>query len=230
MNRRRGELQGNASLGPVSYDSKEMRYFSGVRHDYLAELPTNPNARILEVGCGTGDMGVQAISEGKCGTYHGIEICSKAAAKAREQITEVIVADVEELDPPWPDSFFDALILSEVLEHLFDPWNTLKKLRPLMKAGALVFSSSPNAAHYAVISMLLRGELAYTEKGIMDRTHIRWFTPKAYRRMFEHSGFHVTSVRSVSKLGVKALVAKTLLCGLADHLFWRQINLSATCQ
>lgn len=191
--------------------------------------PLSRNARILEIGCGTGGTGALAISESKCWYYCAVEICKKAAAIAKEQISEVVIADVERLESSWPRNFFDALILSEVLEYLFDPWATLRKLRPLMKSGALVFASSPNVSHYSIVSMLLRGEWHLANKSIMDRSHLRWFTPKTYRAMFESSGYRVTSLGALSSLGMKVRIAKTLLCGFGEYLFWRQMDLRATC-
>lgn len=229
MNLKDERLQPITALSHISYDSKEIKYFAGARCDYVAELPCDANARILEIGCGNGDTGALAISEGKCACYCGVEVYGPAAEIARSKITEVIAGDVENTTLSWPSQSFDALILSEVLEHLVDPWTTLRKLRPLMKPGALVFASSPNISHYSVISMLLRGEWHLANNGIMDRSHLRWFTPKVYRAMFESSGYHVTSLRSLSNLGMKARVARALLCGFGEHLLWRQIDLRATC-
>jgi 2-polyprenyl-3-methyl-5-hydroxy-6-metoxy-1,4-benzoquinol methylase len=169
-----------ANGGVEAYSMKVPSYFSGARADCVAALPYNREARILELGCGEGATGALALSEGKCGAYCGVELCQKAAEKANKKITEVVVGNVEEHMLPWAPKHFDALIMSEVLEHLEDPWATLRRLRPLLKPNALVFASSPNVSHHRVIRMVIKGEWNLADLGVMDRTHLRWFTPKTY--------------------------------------------------
>ena len=109
--------------------------------------------------------------------------------------------DVEQVELPWPAESFDALILSEVLEHLRDPWAVLERLRPLLRPGALVFASTPNVAHREIIVMLLRGRWELRSYGPLDATHLRWFTPSSLRRAFEEAGFVVDSVGPLGALG-----------------------------
>ena len=213
--------------GPDAYSGKVPEYFSGMRRDWVIELPRDPNARILEIGCGDGSTGALALSEGKCGHYCGVELCSNVAEMANKRLSQIVVGNVEQLQLPWQPETFDAIIMSEVLEHLVDPWATLRKIRPLMKSGGLVFSSSPNISHHSVIAMLLRGEWALTDFGKMDRTHLRWFTPKTYRALFESSGYSVDSLGEVAPLSRKARIASLLTFGSLRHLFVGQIDLRA---
>ena len=213
--------------GAEAYAGKSFTYFTNARWDYVSELPEDAHARVLEIGCGGGETGALALAEGRCGSYCGVEVCRPAAEKAVRKITEVIVGNVEELQLPWGPATFDAVILSEVLEHLADPWMTLSKVLPLLKRGASVYASSPNVAHYRVVSMLVRGEWALSDFGPMDRTHLRWFTPLSYRRLFESCGYAVDSVRGLVPLGRKARVVNALTLGWARHLLIRQIDLRA---
>jgi 2-polyprenyl-3-methyl-5-hydroxy-6-metoxy-1,4-benzoquinol methylase len=215
--------------GAEAYSSKTAAYFAGARQDYVAELPRNASARVLEIGCSDGGTGSFALSEGKCGFYCGVEISERAAAMARERISEVVVGDIEKLDLPWGEGTFDVLILSEIVEHLVDPWAALRKLRPLMKPGSLVFASSPNVSHYGVISMLLRGEWNLTDFGLLDRTHLRWFTPKTYREAFESCGYSVDRVRELRLFGKKVRAVNLVTFGRFRHLFMTQIDLRAHC-
>ena len=221
--------QHGAHILVEAYNAKGEHYFAGVRRDYISELPCDGNVRILEIGCGNGDTGALAISEGKCVCYCGVEVYCPAAEVARRKITEVIVGDVENIELPWPSQSFDVLILSEVLEHLVDPWAVLRKLRPLMKPGGQVFASTPNISHYKVVLMLLRGQWRLTDQGVMDRTHLRWFTPQTFRQMFESCGYCVHQVRPVSQLSLKAKIASFILGRRRKYLFWRQIDLRAKC-
>ena len=131
---------------------------------------------------------------GKCRRYCGVELFPEPAAAARERLTEVVEGDVEQVELPWPAESFDALILSEVLEHLRDPWAVLERLRPLLRPGALVFASTPNVAHREIIVMLLKGRWELQSYGPLDATHLRWFSPSSLRRAFEEAGFVVDSV------------------------------------
>lgn len=215
--------------GLEAYAAKATEYFGSARSDYVAALPPSIHAKILDIGCGDGGTGVLAFSEGKCVVYCGVELLPAVADKARPRISQVLVGDIENLELPWPPGTFDALILSEILEHLIDPWAALRKIRPLMKPGGLVFASSPNVAHYRVITMLLRGDWSLTDVGVMDRTHLRWFTPKTYTAMFESCGYTVDLVQEVSPLSKKARVASALTLGKLRHLFLPQIDLRAHC-
>jgi 2-polyprenyl-3-methyl-5-hydroxy-6-metoxy-1,4-benzoquinol methylase len=215
--------------GAAAYASKRLDYFTNARHDYVAELPASATARILEIGCGAGETGALALLSRKCEYYCGVEMFQTAAEIAKSRLSEVLVGDIEQLNPGWNSETFDALILSEVLEHLADPWATLRKIRPAMKSGALVFASSPNVSHYRTIVMLLRGEWTLSDFGVMDRTHLRWFTPNTYRDLFESCGYRVDAVREHRPLTRKATALNALSLGRFKHLFMGQVDLRAHC-
>lgn len=215
--------------GEDAYRGKSEQYFSGARIDYLSELPRDRTARVLEIGCGFGETGALALSSGKCASYSAVEICEDAAAKAKLKITEVVAGNIESVNLPWGEKCFDVLILSEVLEHLVDPWSVLRKIRPLMKPGARVFASSPNVSHFSVLRMLLRGDWTLGDSGLMDRTHLRWFTPRSYRELFESTGYRVDSVQELAPFGKKAKFINKVTFGRLRHLLTYQIDLRAHC-
>lgn len=208
------------------YAMKHRGYFDGTRHDIVARLAANSSGRVLEIGCGNGGTGAAALSSGKCAEYYAIELDVTSAAAASEHLTHVMVGDIEDIAFPWPDLRFDALILSEVLEHLRDPAAVLKSLSRFLRPGARIYASSPNVSHYRIILMQLGGEWRSTKSGPMDETHLRWFTPVSYQRMFEECGFTVESVEPLSKLSWKARMA-TLIPGVGWWLFATQIKLEA---
>ena len=210
-----------------AYELKDPDYFEGARKDFVEQLPVNPRAHILEIGCSNGNTGALALQMKKCGKYTGVEIHDEAAQKARGKITEVLIGDVEQMELPWEDQSFDALILSEVLEHLVDPWKLLRRLHRYMKPGALVFASSPNVSHHRIIRMLLKGEWNLTDDGIMDRTHLRWFTPGTFAAMFEDNGYEVLKVEPMSPFRFQVKLQIALLLGRGKHLFIKQIKLMA---
>jgi 2-polyprenyl-3-methyl-5-hydroxy-6-metoxy-1,4-benzoquinol methylase len=211
----------------IDYETKPTNYFNGARVDFVNLLPQNPKAKILEIGCGFGVTGALALSEKRCGEFIGIEISDKAAAEAEKLLTRVIKGNVETLDLQFPDSSFDAAILSEVLEHLIDPWKVVLKIAPLIRKGGLIMASSPNISHYHVILMLLRGRWSLANSGVMDRTHMRWFTPETFKQMFEAAGFEVISFGQVAPVTWKSKVINALTFNRFKHLFIVQIRIVA---
>jgi 2-polyprenyl-3-methyl-5-hydroxy-6-metoxy-1,4-benzoquinol methylase len=208
-----------------AYAGKPAHYFTGARRDFVELLPSDPTATILDVGCGAGETGALALKEKKCLRYVGIELMPEAAEKARAMSPEIIVGDIEQVDLNFPDATFDAVIFSEVLEHLAWPDKVLKKIGPKLKPGALVLASSPNIAHWKIARDLVRGQFDPTEIGIMDRTHLRWFTPTTYAAMFTNAGYDVERVWPIRPLkGSKKILAT--VTG-RPSLFWVQICLAA---
>lgn len=207
------------------YAAKVPGYFSGGRADFVARLPVNADGVILEVGCGSGETGALAIAAGKARYYAGVELSREAAEKASGRLSEVVVGDVEELDLPWAAEHFDAVILSEVLEHLVDPWSVVNRVVRLVKPGGLVLASSPNIAHWRVVRELFLGRFELADAGVFDRTHMRWFTPSSFGEMFERGGVEVMDVGPVTPFAARTRLLSALSGGWLDHLFMTQIRL-----
>ena len=210
-----------------AYDVKNISYFEGARTDFIDEMPDNPSATILEIGCSNGNTGALALANNKCGKYIGVELNKAAAKVASEKISEVLIGDIEKIVLPWEENTFDVLVLSEVLEHLVDPWRILDRLHRYLKPGALVFASSPNVCHYRIVLMLLRGEWKLSDDGIMDRTHLRWFTPSTFAEMFENSGYEVLKLEPITPFSFKVKLQIAILLGKGKHLFIKQIKIKA---
>lgn len=211
----------------LDYDAtKTDAYFAGARLDWLAQLPVGKGLHILEIGCGHGGSGRYAQERNISASYTGVEIAEQAAAVARETLTEVLVGNVETMELPFAKNSFDVLMMSEVLEHLVDPWATLERLIPFLKPNALVFASSPNVAHKDIVKQLLLDRWDLADSGPMDRTHLRWFTQKTYAEMFERSGIRVEHVGPLdASIAFRHKVFSALTLKKFDHLFCYQINL-----
>lgn len=206
-----------------AYAGKSEAYFYGFRPDILAELPQKSGVRILEIGCGSGETGRVALQTGKADFYFGIEINDESASQASSKISEVLCANVEEIDISSVPDNFDVLIMSEVLEHLVDPWSTLLKVTSRMKNGSSVYASSPNLCHYRNVISLIKGKFEYTDLGVMDRTHLRWFTPDSFSQMFSDVGYKSTYVGPVTKMRAKAKLMDAIFLKKMTHLWFGQI-------
>jgi SAM-dependent methyltransferase len=121
--------------------------------------------------------------------YGGIEIEPKAAAEAGKHYDRVYVQDAEAFNPEAFAASFDHVVCADVLEHLRDPWGAVSRLRSVLKPGGQLVASIPNIRNAETVSQLLRGDFAYTDWGIMDVSHLRFFTLKSLRRIFVTAGF-----------------------------------------
>ena len=150
------------------------------------------NVRVLDVGCGTGSITILA-NQGKSNEIVGIEPDADRAVVARGRgidVREVIFSEslVIELGK------FDVVTSSDVLEHVLDPGEMLRLFAEALNPGGRVIVSVPNVAHWSVRFALLFGRFDYQASGIMDATHVRWFTTKSLTQLFERSGFYVSYV------------------------------------
>jgi 2-polyprenyl-3-methyl-5-hydroxy-6-metoxy-1,4-benzoquinol methylase len=220
-------VQGSAPTLHAIYEDKPDSYFANARADIVRRLPQDPTAAILELGCGAGGTGRAILEAGKAGRYVGIELSASAAERAASHLTEVLVGDVADIDLTRLQGQFDALIISEVLEHLIDPWGVLKRLVGCLKPAAHVYASSPNVAHWSVIRGLIRGRFDYDDKGVMDRTHLRWFTPQTYGDLFRSAELEVLEVRPVTELRSRARLFDRLTGGRFQHILYTQIMVVA---
>ena len=210
-----------------AYQSKDQRYFAGARDDMIAELPFDPTASILEIGCGSGETGALALERGRAQRYVGIELMAEPAVVAAGRLSRVIVGDVEEIDMDFQPAEFDGLILSEVLEHLRDPEALLASLHRFVRPQGVVLASSPNVAHWKVLRELIAGRFPQADRGVFDRTHLRWFTPESFAAMFERAGYSVVSIRPVRRFSARQRLISRLSGGRLDHLVMSQISLAA---
>lgn len=205
------------------YDKKPSSYFANARNDIVAMLKTGPDGAVLELGCGAGGTGRAALAAGKAGRYVGLELNEDAAAIAADALSEVIVGDVQAMNLDLYQGHFDALIISEVLEHLTDPWTTLRKLVACLKPGGEIYASSPNIAYWGVIKNLILGRFRYSDNGVMDQTHLRWFTPESFRDLFESSDVKIDAIRPMREPGWKGKIFNTVTGRRFQHLFMAQM-------
>jgi 2-polyprenyl-3-methyl-5-hydroxy-6-metoxy-1,4-benzoquinol methylase len=155
------------------------------------------NKSVLEVGCATGYF-TKAMVERGCKVV-GIELDPAAAAVAEEWAERVVVGDIDRGDI-WDqvdDESFDVVLCGDVLEHLRDPLGALRSAVRKLKPEGVVVASLPNVAHGDVRLALLRGSFRYRDLGLLDRTHIRFFTLETARELFRDAGLLVVDTKRV---------------------------------
>lgn len=148
----------------------------------LRQLPQE--ARILDVGTATGYLGASLREEGFRRVW-GLEYRRDWAEQAAPWYENVVVADLERDALPWVAGSFDAVICADILEHLRDPVRALQMLSALVAPEGQVLISVPNVAHWSMRASLLFGRFTYTDSGILDRTHLRFFTRASARQLLE---------------------------------------------
>lgn len=166
-------------------------------------------SNVLDVGCATGYF-AKKLKEKKCKVW-GVEIDSLAARKARKYCNKVFVGDVEkEQSLPFSKHFFDYILFMDLLEHLKNPSNTLQLVKPYLKKEGKIIISVPNIAFLSIRLALLRGKFSYQKLGIMDETHLRFFTKKTLFDMLEKNGFYREEVDASSGFSQITLIGKYL--------------------
>jgi len=192
------------------YADKTDDYFGHARTEVLPLLPAGRVDRILDVGCGRGDTLAFLRGEGRCTWTCGVELFSEAGNVAKGRLDEVHVGNIEQLDLPIEPASLDVVLCLDVLEHLIDPWSTVTRLASLLKPGGVLIASVPNVRHFRVVlPLLFRGQWKYADFGLMDRTHLRFFTKDSAIELLESAGLRVDAVRTsgMESLHKRALAA-----------------------
>lgn len=182
----------------MNYDDKPSHYYSKVRYEMLKYLPKDAS-RILEVGCGNGCF-AEEIKKGREAEIWGIELMPEEAAEAEKIVDKIFVGECEKFIDQLPDNYFDVIYFNDVLEHLFDPYSLLKNIRAKLSPNGVVISSIPNMRYHKEMKMLcLQKDWKYKQHGVMDFTHMRFFTGKSIVRMYEEAGFTVKKNEGINK-------------------------------
>lgn len=217
------------------YSLDNSEYFSNSRVDLLELIPIkNRNGKLLEVGAGTGDTLIYAKENGYAKEAYGVELFK---LENSNQLSSVIdgfyIANIEDCNLEYADKTFDVIILGDVLEHLVDPYKVIEYLKKILKDDGVLISSIPNIRYYKVIkSIVIDGDFKYTESGILDRTHLRFFCRKNIMKLFEDKGFNVDKMTSdfeknSRKKGKKDLLNKLFFGRLTDFFVFQFLTVAS---
>jgi len=192
-------LEGSGHFGGASGESRFHYggYYRSPRTDLAQHVPAGAR-RVLDVGCGGGELGRYLKQQRNVGEVAGVEINRRSWELAREVLDQAILGDVEKLDLPFADGYFDCIIFGDVLEHLVWPGEVLRKAARVLAADGIMVISIPNVRFYQVFEMLARGRWKYEDAGILDRTHLRFFTVVEMRELVREAGLELVKLTPLS--------------------------------
>lgn len=188
--------------------------YGGGPSDSVLDLLVQEPKFVLDVGCSIGDFAAAIKLRFPQSRVWGVEPNRHAAAMASRRIERVLCQSIEEVD--WGQQGvrrgdIDTVVLCDVLEHIYDPWKTLLTLRNLVSPTAQLLLSIPNVRNAPLIQDLISGHWRYRKAGLLDITHIRFFTRQDMYRMFYQTGFRVVTTSSTR-------------CPLSEEIFQKHIN------
>ncbi|MGZ4056624.1 MAG: class I SAM-dependent methyltransferase [Bacteroidia bacterium] len=182
-------------------DEKPMDYFDLARRDVVERLKIYyPQGKsfdnVLDIGCGTGATGTAIRQNFKIQHYSGIELMSAAAKMAKDRLDYVVSDNVETMINEkrfheFDKKKYDLILILDVIEHLYDPWGLLNFLRDWLTPDGVIVLSIPNAGNLYVVNKLVRDKFLYDEGGLLDKTHIRFFTLKTIQHMVETTKYKI---------------------------------------
>jgi 2-polyprenyl-3-methyl-5-hydroxy-6-metoxy-1,4-benzoquinol methylase len=163
--------------------------------DLIDVLPLG-SKRVIDIGCGIGEIAKEYHMRGSPEYYLGVEIVPEDAEIAKQYCSQVMVGNIEEFDTnTWAQlTNYDLWVFGDVLEHLYDPWKVLNKVRAIMPHDGQIACCIPNVQHWSIQARLSIGDWRYAHKGLLDRTHIRFFTRQTIIEMIRGAGFEITEM------------------------------------
>ena len=197
--RDRGQYFGGSQMEDAVLERKwGMHYFSPF-NAYLVDLihrDREASFSVLEIGCDCGATLLEIRNHYPCAALYGVEINERAAAVA-SHVANVRQKNIEEQDLDFDHHAMDYILFGDVLEHLHDPLETLRYCGRFLKEEGYILASIPNLMHISVMEKLLEGNFTYTEKGLLDKSHIHFFTYNEIVSMFKAGGYEIETVASL---------------------------------
>jgi 2-polyprenyl-3-methyl-5-hydroxy-6-metoxy-1,4-benzoquinol methylase len=220
-------IETNTQNKENDYKKKLDNYYQGINYSIFNLI--NPNAEnVLDIGCAQGNLG-SAIKQKYGSKVFGFEAFPFAAEIAKTKLDHVYTGDIESYNFNFKNEIFDHIIFGDVLEHLYDPWGVLCKVRPYLKKEGSIISSIPNVGHITVLTDLLCGNWTYRDSGLLDKTHLRFFTLREIDKMFDYCGYKIEQIKRIEvtndyyNMFIKGLIGYLESMGINREHFFDEI-------
>ncbi|NJL12973.1 MAG: class I SAM-dependent methyltransferase [Microscillaceae bacterium] len=178
-------------------ETKPYEYYYGERAEMMAFYPQSARV-VLDVGCAAGNFAL-ALKQKYGAEVWGLEYEAEAARQAAEKLDKVLAGDCALNMPLLPDAYFEVIFFNDVLEHLVDPYSVLQMAKSKLKPGGQIISSIPNVRYFRNLgNLLFKKQWKYEESGILDRTHLRFFTTRSIRDMYQELGYEILQHRGIN--------------------------------
>jgi len=161
----------------------------------IIEMVPKDVGRVLEIGCLTGATGLEIKNRYKCELY-GVESNSELAAIAKQFYHNVDQLDKEDTNFSYSHEYFDVILLDNILQNLKEPWNYINEISKFLKPNGSIICRVPNVSHGEVLFQLLNGDWNYIHAGILNKNHLRFFTPKSISNLFPSYLFEIVSINN----------------------------------
>ncbi|MEI7525267.1 MAG: class I SAM-dependent methyltransferase [Mariniphaga sp.] len=182
---------------------KTINYYGYSRSEMLEFIPLNVKT-VLDIGCGQG-LFLKNIKEITNAETWGVEIIPEIAEKATINTDKLLIGKIELLYSEIPDSYFDCILFNDVLEHLIEPTEVLMRIKSKLSDNGIIIASIPNVRFFFnLYELIFKKDWEYKDSGILDSTHLRFFTQKSMKRMFETAGFKLIRQQGINN-GVNPL-------------------------
>lgn len=171
-------------------------YYNNSRDEMLKFIPPDVKTT-LEFGCASGNFS-ELIKDKYNAECWGVEIDRQTCEKAAEKLHKIINADAHQALNQIPENYFDCIIFNDVLEHLSDPYSLLRDIKSKLKSSGVIVASIPNVRFWSIIyRLVVHGKWEYKDSGILDKTHLRFFTYNSLVKMFDELQYDLVVIEGL---------------------------------
>ncbi|NJD23017.1 MAG: class I SAM-dependent methyltransferase [Melioribacter sp.] len=195
------------------YAEKDDSYYGLIREEILNLIPSSTK-RLLDIGCGMGTISSIAKKKFNIKEVIGIEKFENAASVASTKLDKVICGDIESIQLEYSNNYFDCILCADVFEHLINPENVVRKLHHLLSDNGVMITSLPNIRHIVPLLKIIFDRLEYEESGILDKTHLHFYTLHTMKKMFLETGFEIQRIENNRSRSLKFKIANIITLGL----------------
>ena len=206
----------------MDYNNKPDTYYTNVRQEMIDFMPKTAKT-VLDVGCGEGAFASYIKNKFEIEAW-GIEMTPEPASIAETKLNKVLIGACEDKIDLLPNGYFDVIYFNDILEHLVDPYAVLKSIKAKLSKNGVIISSIPNVRYFRVLKKLIVNKnWEYEKDGVLDKTHLRFFTSKSIQKMYNDLGYKIQSHQGINKTkSIKPYLYNIPLFFSAKDIFYIQ--------